>query len=39
MYDVSVLMGFFDYIKEPEIILNKLKQDTDKYILAFPKNF
>ena len=37
-YDVSILMGFFDYIKTPEIIINKLKQDTDKYILAsFPK--
>ena len=37
-YDVSILMGFFDYIKQPEIVINKLMKDTDKFILAsFPK--
>lgn len=37
-YDVSVLMGFFDYIQKPEIVFDKLKNDTSGYILAsFPK--
>ena len=37
-YDVSVLMGFFDYIQKPEVVFDKLKNDTSGYILAsFPK--
>ena len=36
--DVSILMGFFDYIKDPIDVFLKLKKDTNKYILAsFPK--
>ena len=36
--DVSILMGFFDYIKDPTEVFIKLKKDTNKYILAsFPK--
>jgi 2-polyprenyl-3-methyl-5-hydroxy-6-metoxy-1,4-benzoquinol methylase len=37
-YDVTILMGLFDYISNPEEIFLKLKKDTTQYILAsFPK--
>ena len=37
-HEVSILMGFFDYISNPLEIFVKLKKDTSAYILAsFPK--
>ena len=37
-FDVSILMGLFDYISNPVDIMKKLKKDTNGYILAsFPK--
>ena len=37
--DAAILMGFFDYISNPLDIFLKLKNDTNKYILAsFPKS-
>ena len=37
-YEVSILMGFFDYIENPYFTFEKLRKDTSKYILAsFPK--
>ena len=39
-YDVSILMGFFDYVENPSLIFHKLKKDTSKFILAsFPKKY
>jgi len=37
-FDASVLMGFFDYIKEPVALIKKLQTDTTKEIyMSFPK--
>ena len=37
--DAAILMGFFDYISNPLDIFIKLKEDTNKFILAsFPKS-
>ena len=37
-YDLSILMGFFDYVEEPLVTLRKVINDTNQYILAsFPK--
>ncbi len=37
-YEVSILMGFFDYIEKPEIVLKKTLSDSSKNVLAsFPK--
>ena len=37
-FDVSVLMGLFDYISDSRSLLQKLNRDTNKIILAsFPK--
>jgi 2-polyprenyl-3-methyl-5-hydroxy-6-metoxy-1,4-benzoquinol methylase len=37
--DAAILMGFFDYISNPLDIFFKLKNDTNKFILAsFPKS-
>lgn len=37
-FDASVLMGLFDYISNPETLLSKLKNDTNKVIIgSFPK--
>jgi len=37
-FDASCLMGFFDYIKDPAEVFNKLKKDTSKEIyMSFPK--
>ena len=39
-YDASILMGFFDYIKDPELIFDKLKKNSNKFVLAsFPKKY
>jgi len=39
-FDAACLMGFFDYIKEPQKVLNKLKKDIKKEIYAsFPKKY
>ena len=38
-YDAAVLMGVFDYTKEPVALLKKLQQDVSKEIYgSFPKN-
>jgi len=37
-FDAAVLMGFFDYIKEPVGLIRKLQQDTTKEIyMSFPR--
>ena len=37
-FDASVLMGLFDYISNPKVLLGKLKKDTNNIILgSFPK--
>jgi len=37
-FDAAVLMGFFDYIKEPVELIKKLKKDVTKEIyMSFPK--
>jgi predicted TPR repeat methyltransferase len=37
-FDAAVLMGFFDYIKEPVALIKKLQTDTTKEIyMSFPK--
>ncbi|MEL6989045.1 MAG: class I SAM-dependent methyltransferase, partial [Bacteroidota bacterium] len=37
-FDASVLMGFYDYIKEPIPVFEKLKRDTAKEIyMSFPQ--
>ena len=37
-YDISILMGFFDYIQNPHEVLIKAINDSNKYVLAsFPK--
>lgn len=37
-FDAAVLMGFFDYIKEPVGLIRKLQQDVTKEIyMSFPK--
>lgn len=37
-FDAAVLMGFFDYIKEPVELIRKLQKDTTKEIyMSFPK--
>ena len=37
-YDAAVLMGVFDYVKDPVSMLKKLQQDVSKEIYAsFPK--
>ena len=37
-FDAACLMGFFDYIREPELILRKLEKDVSKEIyMSFPK--
>ncbi|MCO6501331.1 MAG: methyltransferase domain-containing protein [Vicingus serpentipes] len=38
-YDAACLMGFFDYIKNPEDVLEKLKKDITKEVYAsFPQS-
>lgn len=38
-YDAACLMGFFDYIKNPEEVLEKLKKDITKEVYAsFPQS-
>jgi SAM-dependent methyltransferase len=37
-FDAAVLMGFFDYIKEPVALIRKLQADTRKELyMSFPK--
>ena len=37
-FDATVLMGLFDYISNPKVLLGKLKRDTNNIILgSFPK--
>lgn len=37
-YDISILMGFFDYIQNPHEVLIKAIKDSNKHVLAsFPK--
>jgi len=37
-FDAAVLMGFFDYIKEPVALIRKLQADTKKELyMSFPK--
>ena len=37
-YDISILMGFFDYVEDIDPYFAKLKIDTSKIILgSFPK--
>jgi SAM-dependent methyltransferase len=37
-FDAAVLMGFFDYIKEPVPLIKKLQQDVTKELyMSFPK--
>ena len=33
-FDAAVLMGFFDYIEDANIVFSKLKSDVNKIILA-----
>lgn len=38
-FDVSILMGFFDYVSDVDIVFQKLKKTTSKIILgSFPKD-
>ncbi len=38
-FDASVVMGFFDYVKDPVLTLKKLLKDTKKEIyISFPDN-
>ncbi len=38
-FDAACLMGFFDYIREPELIFRKLEKDVSKEIyMSFPKS-
>jgi 2-polyprenyl-3-methyl-5-hydroxy-6-metoxy-1,4-benzoquinol methylase len=38
-FDVSILMGFFDYVSDVNIVFEKLKKTTSKLILgSFPKD-
>jgi 2-polyprenyl-3-methyl-5-hydroxy-6-metoxy-1,4-benzoquinol methylase len=36
-FDYAILNGFFDYIKEPEIVFKKLKKDCKIFLCSFPK--
>ena len=37
-FEVSILMGLFDYISDPKLLIKKLSKDTSKIILgSFPK--
>jgi len=37
-FDVSVLMGLFDYVKEPVKMIKKLKKDSFLILASFPKS-
>ena len=39
-YDISIAIGFFDYVQEPIVILKKIKSVTNnKFIASYPAKF
>jgi len=36
-FDLAILMGFFDYIKDANLIISKLKKDCNFFCASFPK--
>jgi len=36
-FDYAILNGFFDYVKEPDLVFKKLKKDCKFFAASFPK--